>query len=142
MKEREAVIESLQTKGVKPTANRILVYEALHHAQKPMSLADLEENLVYMDKSSIFRVLTLFQEHDVVHAFQDGRGVLQYEVCHERGECHHHDWHAHFYCEKCQRSFCLDDVHIPDVQLPQGFSSHSVSFVIKGICRDCEKKIG
>ena len=140
MTEHNAIIETLSGKGVKPTANRILVYEALCHAERPMSLASLEEGLVYMDKSSIFRVLTLFQEHDVVHAFQDGRGVLQYEICHERGECHHHDWHAHFYCQRCQRSFCLEDIQIPEVTLPAGFQSHSISFVIKGICQDCQGK--
>ena len=45
----------------------------------PMTLKDLETKMLNMDKSSIFRTLTLFIEYDVVHTFEDGRGMdLQY----------------------------------------------------------------
>ena len=134
------IISKLETKGIKPTANRILVMKALAEASTPLSLSNIEKLMVSMDKSSIFRVLTLFLEHDVVHAFEDGRGILNYELCEEDGKCDHHDGHIHFYCESCQRSFCMEDIHIPSFELPAGFSPHSVSFVIKGECPECRKK--
>ena len=136
----DKIIHKLEAKGIKPTANRILVLKALARASTPLSLGNLEREMVSMDKSSIFRVLTLFLEHDVVHAFEDGRGILNYELCEEEGECDHHDGHIHFYCESCQRSFCMEDIHIPSFELPEGFSPHSVSFVIKGECPECRKK--
>ena len=111
--------DKLTRKGIKPTANRILVYKALLSHSAPMSLGDMETLMPSMDKSSIFRTLTLFLEHDVVHAFEDGRGILNYELCEEEGKCDHHDGHIHFYCETCQRSFCLDDIHIPSFELPK-----------------------
>lgn len=134
------IIIKLQAKGIKPTANRILVLKELSASRSPQSLSDMERRMVSMDKSSIFRTLTLFLEHDVVHAFEDGRGILNYELCEEEGKCDHHDGHIHFYCESCQRSFCLEDIHIPSFELPAGFSPHSVSFVIKGECPECKKK--
>lgn len=124
-------------KGVKPTANRILVLRTLAAADTPVSLSDLEMQLPTMDKSSIFRVLSLFLEHDIVHSFEDGRGILNYELCASHGECSHTDSHIHFYCESCRRSFCLDNVFIPGFTLPDGFTPHSVSFVIKGECAQC-----
>ena len=130
----------LESKGIRPTANRILVMKTLMGEQNPQSLSNLERKMVSMDKSSIFRTLTLFLEHDVVHAFEDGRGVLCYELCEEKGACDHHDGHIHFYCESCQRSFCMEDIHIPSFELPEGFYPHSISFVIKGECPDCRKK--
>lgn len=136
----EDVIQKLEGKGIKPTANRILVFKTLANQKTPLSLSNLEHLMVSMDKSSIFRVLTLFLEHDVVHAFEDGRGVLNYEMCEEDGVCDHHDGHIHFYCESCQRSFCMEDIHIPSFDLPEGFYPHSVSFVIKGECPECRKK--
>lgn len=136
----QEIIHKLETKDIKPTSNRILVMRALAEASYPQSLSDLEKLMVSMDKSSIFRTLTLFLEHDVVHAFEDGRGVLNYELCEEEGKCDHHDGHIHFYCESCQRSFCMEDIHIPSFELPEGFSPHSVSFVIKGECPHCRKK--
>ncbi len=139
MESRE-IVNRLEQKGIKATANRILVYKTLAVKAMPQSLRNLEEVMVSMDKSSIFRTLSLFLEHDVVHAFEDGRGVLNYELCGEEGECRHHDGHIHFYCESCQRSFCLEDIHIPGFDLPVGFHPHSVSFVIKGECPECARK--
>ena len=134
------MISRLESKGIRPTANRILVMKTLMGEQNPQSLSNLERKMVSMDKSSIFRTLTLFLEHDVVHAFEDGRGVLCYELCEEKGACDHHDGHIHFYCESCQRSFCMEDIHIPSFELPEGFYPHSISLVIKGECPDCRKK--
>ncbi len=134
------MISRLESKGIRPTANRILVMKTLMGEQNPQSLSNLERKMVSMDKSSIFRTLTLFLEHDVVHAFEDGRGVLCYELCEEKGACDHQDGHIHFYCESCQRSFCMEDIHIPSFELPEGFYPHSISFVIKGECPDCRKK--
>lgn len=134
------MISRLESKGIRPTANRILVMKTLMGEQNPQSLSNLERKMVSMDKSSIFRTLTLFLEHDVVHAFEDGRGVLCYELCEEKGACDNHDGHIHFYCESCQRSFCMEDIHIPSFELPEGFYPHSISFVIKGECPDCRKK--
>lgn len=134
------MISRLESKGIRPTANRILVMKTLMGEQNPQSLSNLERKMVSMDKSSIFRTLTLFLEHDVVHAFEDGRGILCYELCEEKGACDHHDGHIHFYCESCQRSFCMEDIHIPSFELPEGFYPHSISFVIKGECPDCRKK--
>lgn len=109
-----ATVEAwLERKKVKPTANRILVLKALKNAGKPMSIADLEDTLLTVDKSSIFRVLTLFLEHDIVHAFEDGRGVLNYELCTNEGACNLSDAHIHFYCESCRQSFCMETCPSP-----------------------------
>lgn len=136
----DETIERLEGKGIRPTANRILIYKALAKSSMPLSLKDMELLMLNLDRSSIFRTLTLFLEHDVVHSFEDGRGVINYELCNEKGECHNHDTHPHFYCEACQRSFCMDDIKIPPFNLPEGFSAHSMSFVIKGECPQCRKK--
>ena len=53
----------LDDHGIRPTANRILVAEALDRAGRPMSLMELEDRLLTLDKSSISRCLTLFKEH-------------------------------------------------------------------------------
>jgi Fur family ferric uptake transcriptional regulator len=40
----------------------------------------------------------------------------------------------------CQKTYCLDHLHIPEAMLPDGFEAHSVNFVIKGICPHCREK--
>lgn len=140
MMKSEEIVARLEHKGIRATANRILVYEMLSGVSRPLTLSDMERMNLQMDKSSIFRVLTLFHEHDVVHVFEDGRGVLNYELCHSDGACDMHDNHVHFYCEACQRSFCLEGIHVHSLPLPDGFHAHSLSFVVKGICAECSKK--
>ena len=135
----DEIISHLERKGVKSTINRILVMKTLIECSHPATLSYLEQELCTMDKSSIFRVLTLFLEHDVVHAFEDGQGALNYELCEHSGHCDMSDAHIHFYCEKCKQTTCLDDISIQDIKLPEGFVSHSLSFVVKGICPKCQK---
>lgn len=137
----DEIVTMLTHKGVKPTANRILVAKALTGSSTPMSLYDITESIPTMDKSSVFRVLSLFLEHEVVHSFEDGRGVINYEMCKSDGECDRHDNHVHFYCEICRKSYCMEEVSLPKITLPEGFTMHSLSFVIKGLCSKCKSNI-
>lgn len=128
----------LDKKGVKPTSNRILVMKELVKATHPVSLADLEALLGYsMDKASIFRVLELFAEKDVVHVIEDGSRSLKYELC--QSYTHHtiSDEHVHFYCEQCKEIYCFESVNVPIIDIPKGFSPHTINYMIKGICPKC-----
>lgn len=62
-------------KGIKPTSNRILVYRAMTALSRPVSLSELTDIIGTMDKSSVFRVLSLFASHNVVHVMEDGGGM-------------------------------------------------------------------
>lgn len=132
----------LNQKGVKPTSNRILVIRELIKASHPVSLADLETSLEFtMDKASIFRVLELFSEKDVVHVIEDGSRSLKYELCHS-DTCHNiSDQHVHFYCTQCKETYCFDAVRVPVIDIPDGFQPHSINYMIKGICPKCSKSI-
>lgn len=131
--------EILSIKGVKPTANRVLVLRTLLNTERPVSLSELEDELPYMDKSSIFRTLTLFKEQHVTHEIDDGT-TLKYEACHSEHECSVSDMHTHFHCEICQQTICLHDIQIPAVQLPEGYETHAINYMIKGICPQCAEK--
>lgn len=77
----------LAEKGLKPTPNRILVLRELAASDHPLSLGELEIRLDTLDRSSIFRVLTLFLDHELVHSIEDGSGSLRYEACAAPGKC-------------------------------------------------------
>ncbi len=130
--------EILNEKGVKPTANRILVMRELMKASNPVNLADLEASFEFsIDKASIFRVLELFAEKDVVHVIEDGSRSLKYELCHSDGTHSIADQHAHFYCERCKETYCIETARVPVIDIPDGFTPHSVNYMIKGICPKC-----
>ena len=131
--------EILENADIKPTPNRILVIRSLLAAESPLSLLELEKDLQTLDRSSISRVLALLLEHGAVHAMEDGRGITKYEICHSDHHCSVSDMHAHFYCEKCNRVFCFEDINAPEINIPDAFQVRSVNFMIKGICPDCRQ---
>jgi Fur family ferric uptake transcriptional regulator len=133
------VIDLMMHHGVKPTANRILVAEALHKAGRPMSMMELEEAIGSIDKSGISRTLTLFREQHLVHTIQDGGDGVRYELCHSHSDDHDEDAHVHFYCTRCRKTFCLEDIPIPDIALPAGYDGESVNYMVSGICPACRK---
>ena len=51
--------------------------------------------------------------------------------------CDIDDLHVHFYCTNCHRTYCLRNIHIPTVSLPQHFTAESINYVIKGLCDHC-----
>ncbi len=131
--------EILAAKGVKATPNRLLVLDALSKYGSPVSVAELEDQLQTVDRSSVFRVLTLFAEHGLVHAIEDGSGAVKYELCHGQHECTPADMHVHFYCDNCHRTICLESQPIPEVTLPEGFEARTANYIIKGLCDKCKK---
>ncbi len=134
------VEDILTRKEVKPTSNRILVMRELIKASHPVSLADLEISLGFsMDKASIFRVLELFSEKDIIHVIEDGSRSLKYELCHSGTHHTIADQHVHFYCERCKETYCFEDVSVPLVNIPEGFSPHAINYMVKGICPKCSK---
>ena len=127
------ITERLNKSGVRTTPVRQLVYEALAEAEEALTLADLEERLETVDKSSISRSLHLFLDRTVIHRIDDGSGASKYAI----SPTSHIDCNVHFYCNHCKRTLCLDNVGIPHVNLPNGFEEDSYSLIIKGICPDC-----
>ena len=141
MKETQEKFEKiLEEHGIKPTANRIVVAQALAVAGRPMSLSELEYQILTIDKSGVFRCLTLFRKHHLVHVIEDGGNGVRYELCHSHaGHDHDDDQHIHFYCEGCRRTFCITDVRIPLVTLPDGYTLESINYMAKGLCPECSR---
>lgn len=130
-------VELLQRHGIKPTSNRIVVVKALGAAAVPLSMTELENKILTIDKSGIFRCLTLFREHHLVHLVEDGEGGMKYELRRSGDHDDDDDMHVHFFCEQCKRLTCLYDTPVPQTNAPAGSLLHSVNLTMRGICADC-----
>ncbi len=139
MKEN-AYLDLLSEREIQPTAIRLLVLREMLQANRPVSLLDLEQTLDTVDKSSIFRTLTLFLSHHLIHCIDDGTGSFKYAVCSPGCSCGVEDLHTHFHCERCNRTFCFKNIPTPVVKLPEGFTLNSINYVLKGLCPECAAK--
>ncbi len=135
-KHEEDPVALMQEHGVKPTANRILILRTLLRAGRPLSMTEIETDLESVDKSIISRTLSAFREARLLHVLADGEST-RYEVCHCAAEEEDTDRHVHFHCTRCGRTFCLEEIPIPAVSLPEGYAADHVNFVVEGICPHC-----
>lgn len=133
-------LEKLEARDIRPTALRLLILRTMRAFSSAFSLADLEDALPTVDRSTLFRTLTLFLGHHLVHGIDDGSGALKYALCANDCDCAIDELHTHFYCTACRRTFCFRNTHVPRVPLPEGFTADSVNYVIKGRCADCAGK--
>ena len=132
--------ELFQQKNIRLTSVRALIWKTMQEMQWAFSLSDLEDKLLYVDKSTIFRAITLYLEHDMLHEIDDGSGSKKYCLC-TCADSEHHVDHVHLTCSNCHRTFCLKNQTVPMVNVPEGFQVQHVDYVVKGICAECAKKL-
>ena len=137
----ERIEEILLAHNIRPTANRIIIAKALANGDNLMSMKVLEQKILTIDKSNIFRTLTLFKKHHLVHQVEEGNGMVGYELCLSHSDDKDDDLHVHFYCKVCHNTVCLPKLPIPPVSLPNEYIQHEANYVVKGICPQCAKKI-
>ena len=113
--------QTLDNAGVRVTAVRLLVmHEIRQHFHDTFS----------------FRTLTTLRDAHLLHETDDGSGAQKYCLC-QCADTKHHTGHVHLTCRKCHRTFCLTDVMIPSVPMPEGFHVEETEYIVKGVCKDC-----
>lgn len=140
MQNEDFYIHKLMHRGIRPTAVRLLILRTMMRGDETVSMREMEQWLPTVDKSTISRTLSLFLLHKLVHVVDDGSGSAKYAVCADDCSCSVEDEHTHFYCERCHRTFCLKQIAVPVVPLPQGFKLTGVNYVLKGLCPECAEK--
>lgn len=132
--------QTLDNAGLRVTAVRLMIWREVRHGfDDAFSLADLEKRLPTVDKSTLFRTLALLTDAHLLHEIDDGSGSQKYCVCH-LDDTRHCEGHVHLTCLRCHRTYCLSNVRIPPVALPNGFQAEETEYVVKGICAKCVEK--
>lgn len=127
----------LSEAGIRVTAVRLLIWRTLREqVSDAFSLSDVQDLLYTIDKSTLFRALTLFAEKGLLHSIDDGSGMQKYCVC-RCGDHEHHHSHVHMTCVRCRKTWCIEDVEIPAVPVPDDFEVLEREYVVKGVCRKC-----
>jgi len=134
----EKIVQLLESKGIRPTAMRLMTYKRLAELEVAISLGDLEKDFKVSERSTLFRTIKTFEEKAIVHQIEDGTGVVKYALCEENCECEvGNDLHLHFHCNNCNETVCLTEHKIPHISLPDGYITEDINLVVKGICEKC-----
>lgn len=134
----EQLRETLKGHHLRTTTCREDVLSAFINKKNALSHGDLEGALgESYDRVTIYRTLKTFLEKGIIHKVLDDEG-LRYALCsHQCSEEKHQHDHIHFKCSTCGKTNCLENLHIPNVALPQGYQPASFNLLIQGTCPEC-----
>lgn len=130
----------LRENGLKVTPHRLRVLEEITQKEVAISQPDLEKIVgKEVDRVTLYRILSNFEEKGIVHKIFDLNGTATYAICSvECSEDHHHDQHVHFICSVCNSVYCLEEISLPKIRLPEKFTLHSIALNAVGLCDNCQ----
>jgi len=130
--------EAFNSKNIRLTTMRILIYEYMETLTTALSLAEIEKHFHKADKVTIYRTLQTFLEKGLAHKIPDENEAkyrLSAESCAEED---HNDTHLHFYCKKCRQTTCREEIALPK-SLTESLQIDEIQILAKGICEKCLK---
>jgi Fur family ferric uptake transcriptional regulator len=93
------------------------------------------------DRVTLYRTLKTFLDKGIIHKVLDDEGTPKYALC--PSACthlqHHHHDHIHFKCNVCGQTTCMEDIFIPEINLPVGFKVLEKNILMAGICPQCSE---
>jgi len=130
--------EILKKHNLRVTNSRLDVVDYFVSEQKALSLGALEVQFPDYDRVTLYRTLNSFLDSGILHKIPNDLGTATYGLCHETcgPEEHCHD-HIHFKCNNCGTMECLDDLHVPNVKVPEGYQVDNTNLIVDGICASC-----
>jgi Fur family ferric uptake transcriptional regulator len=134
----KTIEQFLESKSLRVTAMRLLIYKFLAKKLVAVTLSDIENAFDKADRTTLYRTIKSFEDKGIVHQIDDGTGITKYALCENGCNCEiETDLHLHFHCNNCNETVCLTDHKIPQVKVPVGFVSENVNLVVKGVCDKC-----
>lgn len=116
-----------------------MILETMKSKGYGLSQNDLNSLLNYsLDKVTVYRTLKTFEELGIIHPILDGSTHIKYALC-QTSKCtsEHETAHIHFKCDSCEKTFCLNTIKIPNIELPKGFVSAKQFLSFQGKCQSC-----
>ena len=134
------VEEILKKNHLSVTGSRQKIMQLFMNSNGALAHADIEKKTgESFDRVTVYRTLQSFVEKGIIHLIPTKDNSIKYALCKDDCEAgHHHDNHVHFICEECNKTICLDDVTVPQVKLPKGFTPQHAEMVVNGICGECK----
>lgn len=130
----------LKRHGLRLTPTRRAVLQVIAASPFALSGHEVEQQLCPdTDRITLYRTLKSFEESGLVHRVRDLTDIIRYAAC--SIECSaqaHFDNHVHFKCTACEHIYCLNQVAIPAVALPDKFEAQSRDYLLAGVCRECQ----
>jgi Fur family ferric uptake transcriptional regulator len=135
----EQLKELIRGSGLRATPARIAVLQYLSDAKRPITHAELVEQLGDngTDASTLFRALNDMAESQLLRRMELGDHVWRYEMIDQTAD---HQPHAHFLCVDCGEITCLhgNDSYVSQISRTKTKIGAVTEVLLKGHCSDCQ----
>ena len=128
----------LKNKNLAITKNRKKVLKVFISIAKPLSLKTLKSSARNIDRVTLFRILSVFVEHQIIHEINLDATNKLYALCDPKCQSHksHVHHHIHFQCTSCLDVICLDVDDYPKLSVPN-YIINNLDVNATGICAQC-----
>ncbi|MCH2101547.1 MAG: transcriptional repressor [Planctomycetes bacterium] len=136
---RDSAQQLLKEHGLRLTASRTAVLQALASAGQPLSLGELTKQLEGEggDRATIFRTLVRFRDLGITQVVSQADRVDHYVLAAGPEKAEHE--HPHFECVDCGGVSCLPAGAKVTVSAPEAWldSVRGAAVHLRGACPDC-----
>jgi Fe2+ or Zn2+ uptake regulation protein len=133
---RKEAVHILEDHGIKPSYQRIKIYEYLvskkNHPTVDMIYKELSPQIPTLSKTTVYNTLKLFYSVDVVQKVMIEENEVRFDA--------NMSIHGHFKCLSCGRVYDFPvDKHSMSYGLPQEFTLKEEHVYCTGYCSSCER---
>lgn len=128
----------LKSHQLRSTSIRKRVLALFLETKYAIGKSNIEQAVEEIDRITLYRTLRTFEQKGIIHEVIDGSGKMKYAIgSHECNEHLKHNNHAHFHCVECEKTICMQDVHLPELKIPVDFKVESTQVLLSGKCSEC-----
>lgn len=122
------------------TKPRTLVLDLFLNNKRALSNTEIEQKLrKSVNRVSIYRILDTFVDYGIIHkVIHDGTTML-YALSQTDDASNMPFKHAHFKCNLCERTYCLNVLSLQIPKSIKGFKINHSDVLLSGICNSCNK---
>ena len=139
MSKEQATGDLLREHGLKKTAIRTKILDIFLKHDFALSAMDILAAMPQgQDKVTVYRALASFEEKGLIHRASEDSSGVKYAICsHHCPQETHAESHAHFVCNECRNTYCLEEVKVPEIKVKGDFAIQQAHYTLSGICSHC-----
>ncbi|MBI1881661.1 MAG: transcriptional repressor [Chloroflexi bacterium] len=136
------LIEELQSRGMRVTPQRAIIFEAIEKLEGHITAEEIFEQVQkvnpYVSLATVYRTLELLMELNLINQTNFGRSQTYFAL-------KDHGPHHHLVCSECgyieEFSDTIFDPIRTELDQQYGFQAHTDHLSIFGICKKCREKV-
>ncbi len=130
------ITEILHENDLVRTSCREEIIKAIVKSPIPLSEEEIKSAISgNFDRTTFYRTFKTLIAKEVIHKIVIDNTLIKYAITEKQNRTRQH---AHFYCLRCSRVYCIPEVNWEYKDLPGKYKPEQAELLIKGYCTNCK----